>query len=385
MAPTVMERYRELTIAGVIALITRSLLMMGLETHRAAGHVRRYTLLEGGQQLLTFALSIAFIAVRGPAAEAPIWGLAIANLVCVLIDAPNMIRMTGRFNPRRAQLRALAQYGMPLTLSLFLGVVIASSDRIFIAWLMDESAVGIYSAAYSLADRPLSMLFNWVAMAATPIAFSAMEHEGAPGAQRVLEKTAKTLILVVLPAAAGLAVVAEPMAAVLIGKQFRAGAVSLVPPLALAGLLHGAMVHYAEHAYLITRRTKTLLVVTLIAALVNILLNVILIPIMGLYGAVVATIIAYAVGFACSMLVGRSVLAVPMPLVTLTKGVLACALMASAILMIHLPNGISGLLLGICLGAAVYALAAWVLDLADVRVRATQWATRRAVRRNGVG
>lgn len=219
-APASWAPYRELVLAGLAALSARSLLMLALESHRAAGSVARYSLLEGAQQALGLAFGVALIVVRGPAATAPVWGLALANLLCALIDAPYTIRMAGRFSFSREQLRAMAAYGFPLTLSYFLGVVIASSDRFFIAWLMNDSAVGIYSASYSLADRPLGMLSAWIGAAAAPMAFTAMERDGANGARRVMQKTANIFILLCLPAAAGLALVARPLSSVLVDRNF---------------------------------------------------------------------------------------------------------------------------------------------------------------------
>ena len=76
--------------------------------------------------------------------------------------------------------------------------------------------------------------------------------------------------------ALGLALVATPLAAVMVGDEFRAATTHIVPWVAVAGLLNGIMSHYTAHAFLITQHTRLLMLTTGLAALANVLLNLLL-------------------------------------------------------------------------------------------------------------
>ena len=358
---------RELVLAGLVALLPRALFAIGLECHRAAHRVRRYAWLEGSQYVLGLLLGVGLALGFGWGARAPLLGAGLANLIVLLVDLPYLARQIGGWAWSWAEVRQLARYGLPLTLSFLFGLVVAGSDRFFIGWLMDERAVGVYAVAYALADRTLTILFNWVGMAAVPLAFSALAQGGEDAARRVMADTARNLILLALPCAAGLAAVATPLATVLVGAEFRQATAHIVPWIALAGLLNGAMVHYAAHAYLITHRTRALLATTVLAAAINVALNLWLIPLWGLDGAIAATVVAYAVGLAARLLQMRRRFPIPLALPDLLKGGLACALMWAALSAFDWPPTLGGLLGAVALGAACYAAAALALDVSGAR------------------
>lgn len=358
---------RELVLAGLVALLPRALFAIGLECHRAAHRVRRYAWLEGSQYVLGLLLGVGLALGFGWGARAPLLGAGLANLIVLLVDLPYLARQIGGWAWSWAEVRLLARYGLPLTLSFLFGLVVAGSDRFFIGWLMDERAVGVYAVAYALADRTLTILFNWVGMAAVPLAFSALAQGGEDAARRVMADTARNLILLALPCAAGLAAVATPLATVLVGAEFRQATAHIVPWIALAGLLNGAMVHYAAHAYLITHRTRALLATTVLAAAINVALNLWLIPLWGLDGAIAATVVAYAVGLAARLLQMRRRFPIPLALPDLLKGGLACALMWAALSAFDWPPTLGGLLGAVALGAACYVAAALALDVAGAR------------------
>lgn len=294
-------------------------------------------------------------------------GLALGNLIVLLADLPYLARQAGGWAGSWQDARLLGAYGLPLTFSYLFGLVVAGSDRFFIAWLMDESAVGVYAVAYALADRTLTILFNWVGMATVPLAFSALASGGEEAARQVMNDAIKNLILLALPAAAGLAAAAPQLAAVLVGPEFRATTAHIVPWIALAGVLNGLMVHYAAHAFLITRRTRALLLTTVLAAAVNVALNLLLIPLWGLDGAIAATIAAYGVGLAARLLWMRRRFPIPLALPDLLKGLTGCALMWAALAAVPWPATWAGLAGAVTSGIAVYAAAALLLNISGAR------------------
>ncbi|MBL8250532.1 MAG: polysaccharide biosynthesis protein, partial [Candidatus Competibacter sp.] len=361
------SEYRGLILVSSAALLVRALFAIGLDFHRAAHRVRRFAWLEGVQYVLSLLLGVAFAVQFDWGALAPLMGLALGNLVVLLADIPFLARQAGGWGGAWQDVRLLAVYGWPLTFSYLFGLVVAGSDRFFIAWLMGEGAVGVYAVAYALADRTLTILFNWVGMATVPLAFSALASGGEQAARQVMNDAVKNLIFLALPAATGLAAAAPQLAAVLVGPDFRATTQHIVPWIALAGVLNGAMVHYAAHAFLITRCTRALLFTTVLAAAVNVALNLLLIPSWGLNGAIAATIAAYAIGLGARLLLMRRRFPIPLALPDLLKGLTACALMWAALAAVSWPPTWFGLAGAVALGVAVYVAAALALNVSGAR------------------
>jgi O-antigen/teichoic acid export membrane protein len=104
-----------------------------------------------------------------------------------------------------------------------------------------------------------------------------------------------------------------------------------------------------------------------IPAVGNLVLNLILIPRFGLNGALWSTLASYALGAATSVTLGRGVLTLPIPWETLGRAVLASAVMAVAVAALPSPGGWVELVVKAATGVAVYALAAFALDLCGAR------------------
>ena len=356
-------------LAGVSALIARALLMMGLEVARASRDVARYSLLESGQAVLGLALGVVLVLATDLRGAAPLWGITIANGIFVLIDLPRLLRKMGRFTPSAEELKRFARYGLPLSASILLEIVLSSSDRFLVGYFLGDAAVGVYAVGYSLADRTLAILFSWVTMAAVPLTFAALEREGPEAARALCRRNAESLLFIGLPATAGLALVADPLAAVMAGVEFRAAAAAIIPWIALAGLLHGVTLHYLHHSFLFAQRTDLLVWIMAVPSILNVILNVVLIPVLGLNGAVVGTVAAYVVALVLSGIFGHRLFALPIPGRAMAGGLAATAVMAVAVWAVPDIGGVPGLFAKAIVGAAVYAAAALVLDLAGCRSR----------------
>src|SRR3989344_3122313 len=140
----------------------------------------------------------------------------------------------------------------------------------------------------------------------------ALERGGAERLRTAAREQLSTFLLIGLPAAAGVALVARPLAEVLIGEELRVAAASITPWIALSALLYGLTAYYFGQAFTLGRRTKRLLAAMALPAAANVVLNLILVPRFGLMGAAWATAASFALGLAATLLMGRRVLALPM-------------------------------------------------------------------------
>ena len=177
------------------------------------------------------------------------------------------------------------------------------------------------------------------------------------------------MILICLPAAAGLALVAKPLAELMVGEALRVGAARVTPWIAASGLFSGLTTYYLHTAFTLARRTRLLLVAMAIPAGANLVLTFVLIPRFGLDGAMWATTASYAIGAIASWGLGRQVMALPIPWLELAKCGVATAGMALAVSLVPSTGGIGELAAKAAVGVLAYGALAFLLDASEARSR----------------
>lgn len=358
--------FRWALAAGLFGAPVRCLSKLAQERFRAAGEVARAAGLDIFIAVGGLLIGVGF-ALSGAGGAAPLAGLALAPLAALPFILPGELKQArdGVIDP--ARLRAYAVYGYPIAASLALAVVLASTDRFLLAAFMDTAAVGAYHAGYSIANRTLDVLFIWLGAAGTPALVMALERGGRERLAAAAREQAQTLILIGLPAAAGVALVARPLAQVMIGEDLRDAATLVTPWIALSALLSGVTVYYFHQAFTLGRKTRRLLAAMAVPAVANVVLNVALIPRFGVLGAAWATAASFGLGLIASWAMGRRVMPLPVPWETLIRCGIATAVMAVAVRSLPAIGGFAELMLDAAVGVIVYAAAVLVLNAAGVR------------------
>ena len=356
-------------LAGVAAILPRTLEKLFQERRRAAGEVRGSVALDIGQTGGGFILGVAF-AWAGLGGAAPLLGAGLAAVLCVafVFRGEWAKSLDGRFNHER--LRRYFAYGAPVSASLVLALVLSSTDRLLIATFLDEASVGVYHAGYSLANRTLDVVFIWLGAAGGPALIMALERGGAASMRTAAREQCGFMLLLTVPASVGLAMVARPLADILVGPDLRVGAAQVTPWIAASGFLGGMTTYYFSQAFTLARRTGLLLAAMAVPAIANVILNFVLIPHFGLKGAMMATAISYGMGMVVYVILGRGPMALPIPWLTLAQTAFAAAVMALALSRLPSPGGIAELAMKASLGAVIYGVIAYAFDIGGLRSRA---------------
>ncbi|MEQ8405203.1 MAG: polysaccharide biosynthesis C-terminal domain-containing protein [Oceanicaulis sp.] len=348
--------------------VIRSGVTLALETRRAAGEAWRYSILESLTTSAAFALGVVFVLAGGMGAAGPFAGLALAGGVALLVDAPILLSKARRDRADGARGAAFLAYGAPVALSLIFEGLLTTGDRFLIAAFLGEAATGAYAAGYALSDRTLSIVFLWLGTTTGPLLIRALETEGREAARAVARRTAGLMALLGLPAAVGLALIAEPAARLLVDDALADAAALVMPFIALSGLMNGVMTFYFHEAYVLGRKPRLMAAIMAGAAVLNLALNLALIPAFGLIGAALSTVIAYALALIVCAVHGRRIFALPVPWPDWARALAATAAMALAVL---LAPGFDAALwtLGakIGAGALAYAAVALLLNVAGCR------------------
>lgn len=365
-----------LAVAGATMILT-PVVNSAQEISRAQQRVSRWSTVRICQDVGAFALG-TFLAWRsglGPAA--PFAGLASVLAVLAIVEGARLWRESkgGQFQPTRV--RPYLAYGAPVAIALVLNIALDAGDRFLIAYFLGPEAVGIYAAGYGIADKSVGLLCAWAAAAGAPMMMAAWEREGPEAVREVSRHVARTLLLVAAPAAAGLALVARPLAEVMIGEEMRMQAAAIMPWIALSGLMSGFVMHYLSEAFALARRTDLRAWLMAIPALANVALNAVLLPWIGLMGAVYATVACYALALVLLGVVGRKLAPLAWPWADFAKVAGACAAMAIVVMLMPAIGGFPELAMKAAVGAAAYVMAALLLDAAGAREALQGFAARK--------
>jgi O-antigen/teichoic acid export membrane protein len=366
--------------AGLAGIPIRCLAKLAQERFRAAGEVSKSASMDIAVSLGGFLIGVG-CALAGLGAASPLIGLAVAPLLALPFVLPGELKQTRGGTLYRARLADYARYGYPIAAGLGLSLIMASTDRFLLEIFMGPAAVGAYHAGYSLASRTLDVLFIWLGAAGTPALIMTWERGSREAFRAAAREQASTFVLIGLPAAVGVALVARPLADFMIGEDLRAAAASVTPWIALSALLSGVTSYYLSQSFVLGRRTDRLLLTLCIPAGANVGLNLLLVPAMGVMGAAVATTTSFAIGLVASIAMGRSIVAMPIPWDTLARCGVACAVMAVVVQALPVHGGLIELGSKAGVGAAVYAVIALVLNAAGVRDLAVRLIGERAARR----
>jgi O-antigen/teichoic acid export membrane protein len=192
------------------------------------------------------------------------------------------------------------------------------------------------------------------------------------------------LLVVGLPAALGLVLLAPNMVRVMLGAPFREAATALVPWIAVATLIASLRFHYLDLAFHLGKRTLRQMAIMAIAGLTNLLLNLWWIPLFGMLGAAYATLVTYVLAFVLAWWLGRGSFPLPAPPpAQLLRISVAVVGMGLALWPLRDLDGPVQLLLQVAIGIVVYAACLLALDVAGSRgrVRAIVATAHRTLRR----
>lgn len=359
--------YLQLLPWVALLLPVNTLLQTTLEAHRASQEVGRYVLVYSGRLLGGFLIGGLVAWQTGAGAAAPFIGLLVAALLLVPFELGWLLKAGRGGHSTQEQRRTYLAYGIPIAAALVLDILLSVADRFLIALFLGEAAVGAYAAGYGVADKTVLLICAWAATAGAPLVMAAYEQTGPEAAAEEARGLVRTMLLLGLPAATGLALVAEPLAEALIGAEVREGATRIIPWIAFAGLMNGLLIHYFSEAFQLARRTTERALLMAVPAVVNIVANLFLIPAFGLQGAVIATLMSYGLGLALLAWRGRIYVALPLALPDLIKTLLASLAMWPVIAIVPDFGSWAGLFAKAAAGALTYIAAACLLDAGGAR------------------
>ena len=256
----------------------------------------------------------------------------------------------------------MIRFGMPLALGFAVGAFILVTDRVLIEIFLGVYLLGIYGAAYQIADRIMRSLIEPIGSAGLPLAINKLEYEGLEATTQQLRQNWALLISIALPSVAGLCVVTPSLVEFVVGPDYRDGALQIIPPIAVATFLNGVRGGYLDHAYHLGQKTELVVYQSICVAAINVVVTIPLILYYGIIGAAYGTLFAQLTGVFFALIFGRLSFELPLDVLETAKVGAATAAMWLAVYLLPLEPGLTTLITQACFGGSVFAGVMLLLD-----------------------
>jgi O-antigen/teichoic acid export membrane protein len=236
--------------------------------------------------------------------------------------------------------------------------VLNLSDRWLVGVMRGPAEAGVYAVSYDLASKPLFISIAAMSLALGPILSQLWERSGRAGVEELLPTIARLYIALMLPAAVGLAVLAETILRVMASAKYDTGYV--VMPVVAAGLFLYGLSFVFGRAYPLVSRPDLETRNYIAAGALNVALNILLVPVLGYPAAAITTAVGYLALLLLHYWFSRRYLTWRFPLGTLVRCGAASGLMALAVVACARADGSIAPLLRLAsevgVGALVYLI-----------------------------
>ncbi len=227
--------------------------------------------------------------------NAPLNAFAWAMMAEALLVALLMLVMLGLRGPQLKQLRttmarakALLTDSWPLLLSGMAIMIYMKIDQIMLGQMIDDEAVGIYSAALRISE-----VWYFIPMAIVASVFPAILEAKKRSEEQYYQRLQRLFDLIVLLSicvAVPMTFLSTPIISILFGSTYEeAGAVLAIHIWTAVFVFLGVA---SNRWFIIENRQMLSLQRTALGAMINIILNLLLIPRYGVLGAAWATVIS---------------------------------------------------------------------------------------------
>ena len=175
----------------------------------------------------------------------------------------------------------------PFALMGLLGTIMTSTDIVMLGWLKDAKAVGLYSAAI----KPVQAIYliSGILAIATLPKISRFTKGDKSRARNILERSISSLFLIGIPLTAGGIMLGEKIITTIYGIEYLNS--SLIFQILLITILAVFPMNMIANLILAYNKQKKFISPLAIAAIGNVILNIVMIPIYGIIGAAIATVL----------------------------------------------------------------------------------------------
>jgi len=334
---------------GSILVSLYSLFPVLLAFFKREGNIGIYTVLDLSFNVISFGLMVFFV-LSGFGLRGLLLAIIVSSLALNIIALVIIFNRVGFQRPHFYNMKSYLKWGIPLIPNSAIWWIIQASDRYIIAYFLGESAVGIYSIANTIGLYSSFALMP-VATVLYPIISKKYDEGNYDECRNYFQYSFKYLMMVTIPAAFGLSILAKPLLQILTTSEFISG--NYVVALCAFGALLNCFQQLCSYILHLVGKTQIILRILSIGAVLNVIFNIALVPRMGILGAGVGSLISYGVLGLLTLLVTRRYLKFDLNLLFILKSLIASFIMGLGIWLLK-PESLFTVVVSIIVGILLY-------------------------------
>lgn len=237
------------------------------------------------------------LVVSGFGALGALWGYVISAMLMTAIGFVYLFRRVRSVRNNTARVepglrRRIVEYAIPITATNTAKVLDKRVDTVLVGYFLSPVAVSYYvlgSQVVSFVETPMSAL----GFTLSP-SFGAQKAAGnIDQVSRIYEQALTKGLLLYAPMGAGIVLVADPMIHLVFGADY-AGAIVVLQVLGVYAMLQ-AVTKVTSNGLDFLGRARERAIAKGVVSVLNVALNIMLIPLLGVVGAAIATVITHGI------------------------------------------------------------------------------------------
>ncbi|MDE2001840.1 MAG: flippase [Patescibacteria group bacterium] len=185
-------------------------------------------------------------------------------------------------------IKPILSSSLPFAFASFLGAIMINTDLIMLGWMRTPAEIGYYSAA----QKPIQLLYTLAALFAAsmfPVLSKLSSDEHTPRFRSLLEKSAVASLFVAIPTAIVGLPLSTGIITLLYGAQYLPAIGSFQVLLPTLLIIFPSVI--VSNALLSRNQQKKFIQFSLIGAIGNVIFNFLLIPVWGIVGCSLSTLV----------------------------------------------------------------------------------------------
>lgn len=287
------DSYTQLIITVFIASFIQANFVLPLTLMKLQSKSGLYSIVNIIKLTITLIFTIYFVVILKKGIIGIYWGQVIGGVVSFLFTLRYIFKnITLSFNKKVAV--EIFNYSFPLMFTSTVATLLSAFDRFSLNYLSTLENVGIYSLGFKIANTIKVFVTSSVIMALNPIRLKKIND---PNNGRFYSKVLTYFSFGLMIVALFFSMFSYEIIDIFATSNFYLPASKIVPIIAL-GLFFSMMKNNVNIGLIIEKKTKILGALVVVTALVNLGLNILMIPLWGIIGAAIATLLSQVLYFA---------------------------------------------------------------------------------------
>lgn len=356
--------YARYFFAGAFLVPLEAVIQINLNLYRGVNRIKHYSFQSLALSLLEV-VAICLYLSFSRSLLGLIWILVAIRSAFSSFQIIHIISFLGFSKPSKIFAKTAVKYCIPLLPSQLSVWIMDRADRFFIGAMLGPMSLGIYSACYNICSL-LNLLIVPFSITLLPYV-AAGWNQSRELVTQYINFSLKVFLRLALPATLMLTLFSYNIMRIVSNTNIAENSRTIIALVSSGiviwgvGVIRGMMLHGAK-------KTIHIGSIRLTTAILNVLLNLWLIPLMGLAGAALATLVSYSVATLLLWLFTKAYFARHIGTAYVLKVVLASVGMGLPLLLLTRPTS-SILFLGasalVCV--FIYFILLWILGLFDAQ------------------